>query len=264
MLVKIVAVQTQPGRQLTLEEKLHIFRHRPDFVCLPEFFGMAESTTDFRRAALAMNEQLEQLAQLSDELDTTLIGGSLIEAGETGLYNMSPIFHKGRLIHQYRKVNPVPGELARGLIPGQELSVVEIGGLRVGQLLCGDVFYEQNFHKLAELEPDLIFIPTSSPFRPADSLTQKKERDRKFFQAGSTLTGAYVIKVCGVGTLMGKPLQGRSLICAPWELLLKVNAVSEGVSRILSITLDIDELREFRQRMKKVIPSQSSAITSIN
>lgn len=251
MLVKVVAVQAQMGRQLTLEEKLHIFRRRPDFVCLPEYFGMPDTAADFRREALTMNEQLEGLAQLSNELDTTLIGGSLIEAGAEGLYNMSPLFHKGTLLAQYRKNSPVPGELTRGIIPGSEMTVVDVGGLRLGLLLCGDVFHEENFRRLEKLEPDIIFIPTSSPFRPADSLTRKKARDKKYFQAGSAIAGAYVVKVCGVGSLMGKPLQGRSLICAPWEILMRVNAPFEGTARILSITLDIGEIREFRRRQQE-------------
>jgi len=38
MLIKVVAFQGEIGKQLTLEEKIYIFKQRPDFVCLPEYY----------------------------------------------------------------------------------------------------------------------------------------------------------------------------------------------------------------------------------
>lgn len=250
MLVKVIAVQARMGHQLTLEEKLHIFRQRPDFVCLPEYWPIAHDVGDFHRAALARTEYVERLARLSDELDTVLIGGSIVEAVRDKLYNCALVFDRGRLLGRYRKINPVPGEVRAGISPGNDHFVLESGSIRIGLLLCGDVFFKRNFERLAALEADLIFVPTTSPYRPADSLTAKRERDRVYFQAGATLAGAYVIKVCGVGEFMGQPLQGRSLIAAPWEILQRVNQASENAPRILSGTLDTDEIRDFRGRMR--------------
>lgn len=251
MLVKVVAVQARMGQQLTLEEKLCIFRQRPDYVCLPEYWGMDQGVNDFHRAVLARNEYMDKLAQLSDELDTVLIGGSIVEAEKDQLYNCAQVFDRGRTVGRYRKINPVPGEIKAGISPGTDYAVFDSGPLRIGLLLCGDVFYSRNFEHLALLEPDLIFIPTTSPYRPADSLTAKHVRDRTYFQDGATVTGAYVVKTCGVGEFMGKRLQGRSLIAAPWEILKRVSSTSETNARILSATLDIGEIREFRERMKK-------------
>lgn len=251
MLIKVVAVQARMGHQLTLEEKLHIFRQRPDYVCLPEYWSIAGDVSDFHRAALDHTEYGRQLARLSDELDTVLIGGSIVEPVKEKLYNCALVFDRGRLIKRYCKINPVPGEIRAGISPGDDYLVFESGSVRIGLLLCGDVFFKQNFERLASLEPDLIFVPTTSPYRPADSLTAKHERDRTYFQAGAIITGAYVVKVCGVGKFMGQPLQGRSLIAAPWEILKRVNTTSENSATILSVTLDIDEIRDFRERLRR-------------
>ena len=261
MLVKVVAVQARMGQPLTLEEKLCIFRQRPDYVCLPEYWSIDSKAADFHRAALFALDYRENLSQLSDELDTVLIGGSIVEAKNEALYNCAPVFDRGRAIGHYRKINPVPGETKAGINPGTDYVVLESGSIRIGLLLCSDVLCSRSYERLFALEPDIIFVPTISPYRPADSITTKRERDQKYFQNGAIKTGAYVIKVCGVGEFMGKPLQGRSLITSPWEILKRVNANSEGSARILSATLDIDEIRDFRDRMKKNSDKFSQSLT---
>jgi predicted amidohydrolase len=50
---------------------------------------------------------------------------------------------------------------------------------------------------------------------------------------------------------MNKPLQGRSLIAAPWEIVKQVSATSDKSPRIITATFDLDELREFRQRLNR-------------
>ncbi|MCP4705805.1 MAG: hypothetical protein GY865_14495, partial [candidate division Zixibacteria bacterium] len=80
MLIKITAVQTQLGQELSLEQKLHIFKQRPDFVCLPEYCMINESDTDFSRTALKIKDHLEYLKNLSVEFGTCLIAGSVVEA----------------------------------------------------------------------------------------------------------------------------------------------------------------------------------------
>jgi len=64
MLVKVAIVQSRLGRELPLEQKLHIFKQRPDFVCLPEYCMVGETETDFSRAALKIKENLEYLKNL--------------------------------------------------------------------------------------------------------------------------------------------------------------------------------------------------------
>jgi len=48
--------------------------------------------------------------------------------------------------------------------------------------------------------------------------------------------------------LWGGYLQGRSLVAAPWGILTRIPPYDENKRRILSFTLDIAELREFRAK----------------
>jgi len=107
-----------------------------------------------------------------------------------------------------------------------------------------------------------VFIPTTSPYRPEDSLSQKHDRDQKYFVAGAEVAGAYVVKTCGAGSIFGHRLQGRSLIAAPWGVVNRVEPLDEDSVRILTETLDIAELREFRRRYREsnLPPSNSPQI----
>ena len=252
MLTKIVVVQARMGRGLTLEEKVHIFRQRPDFVCLPEYWLIDETVEDFYRAALRASEYREYLRRLSDELTTCLIGGTIVEADGDHLFNTGYIIDRGAVVGRYRKRYPVPGEQTKGIRPGMENLVLSIDGLNVAMLICGDVFHPHLWSELRDRSVDLVMVPTTSPFRPDDSVSQKKHRDQLYFVSGAEQSGAYIIKSCAVGSIFGHLLQGRSLIAAPWGVLSRVEFGEEGSRRMLTLTLDIAELREFRRKFRRV------------
>jgi predicted amidohydrolase len=250
MLVKVAAVQSCLGRKLTLEEKLLVFKHRPDFVCLPEYFLIDETMPDFIRASLAIKDNLSYLKNLSSELSLCLIAGSVVEAQGDSLFNCSYLFNRGLKIGCYRKLNPVSGEIAKGIMPGEGLFVSEVDDLRIAILICADAININLFGLLGEMDVDIIFIPTTSPYRPGESKSEKHKRDNEIYLAGARAAAAYVVKTCGVGTLFGKPLQGRSLIASPWGILQRVDYYSEFSGCILTSILDIDEIRDFRRKGK--------------
>jgi len=257
MLVTITAMQHQTGQQLTLEQRLHIFKQRPDFVCLPEYCLIQESDTDFSRAAMHIKEDLDYLRNLSIEFSTCLIAGSVVEGADDSLYNSSYIFNRGSIVGRYRKMSPVDGELGQGILPGDKIFIATIDDIKIAVLICADAMNAGLFDLLFEQKADIIFIPTTSPYRPAESKSQKFKRDNDIFLAASQRAGAYIVKTCGVGNLFNKPLQGRSLIISPWGFIKRVPTYAEREESIMTATLDIDEIREFHS--KKEIRDLSNA-----
>ncbi|MCP4685790.1 MAG: carbon-nitrogen hydrolase family protein [bacterium] len=251
MLIKVVAVQSRMGQKLSLSEKIHIFKERPDFVCLPEYSLMDRSITDYHRAALLYREHLDYLIGLSEELRTCLIAGTVVEPEDDRLYNACYVINRGLVLGRYRKRYPVEGERRKGIAPGDRNLVVEVNGVRVGLMICGDVFFPHLYGELGEEQADVIFVPTTSAYRPEDTVSRKKDRDNTYFQSGSGAAGAYVVKVCSVGRIFDMELHGRSLIAAPWGMLRRVDFTAESNPRILSEILDIAELREFRCKLKR-------------
>lgn len=261
MLVKIVGVQARMGERLTLEEKLHIVRQRPDFVCLSEYCLLDETVTDYYQAAERRNEFLDYFRKLSQELSTCLIAGSLVESEDDRLYNTSYVIDRGVTLGRYRKRNPVPGELKKGITPGSQSLTVQVDGIRIGVLICGDVFKPELYEEQGMMDVDIIFIPTTSPYRPDESLSQKQTRDRTYFVDGAERACSYVVKVCGVGQIFGRPLQGRSLFAAPWGIVEQVKTMDEAQKRLLGVTLDMAEIRDFRRKYKAARASVDRSLT---
>ncbi len=251
MLVKIVAVQARLGQPLTLDEKIHIFKQQPDFVCLPEYYLLDHTVTDYARAALRVHDYLDYLQQLSAEFGCCLIAGTVVEPAGDKLFNTAHIFDRGLLIGKYRKQHPVARERERGISPGTRHFIFDHEDARVGILICGDVFFPERYTELGGHECDLIFIPTTSPFRPDDPPAQKHRRDEEYFASGARASGSFVIKTCGVGEIFGHPLQGRSLVAAPWGIENRVEIAAEQQKRLLAVTLDLTELRDFRRKMRQ-------------
>ncbi len=250
MLVKVIAMQARMGRELSLAEKIRVFRERPDFVCLPEYWLLDETIGDFQRAALRRVEQVSYLTALSDQLATCLIGGTVIEAEGARLFNSCPVINRGSVLGRYRKRHPVTNEAARGINPGTDELVLDVDGVRIGVMVCGDVFHPERYDDQARRQVDIVFIPTTSPYRAGDSQAMKNERDHKYFVEGARRSGAYAVKTCGVGDLLGRPLQGRSLIAAPWGILSRIDSRHESDPQTITEILDIDELRDFRSKSR--------------
>ena len=193
-----------------------------DFVCLPEYCFIPSNAPSQLYTAGDLKKNLKTLEELSVRLDTVLVGGSVVEEEEGKFYNVCNIFDRGRLVGKYRKVNLYHREAGKGIATGNRYEVFEIRGIRVGLLICADVLFPESYRKLAELEPDIIFVPTTSPYRADDYIEAREKRDSDYFLAGAQTASAYVVKCCAVDFLLGGRLQGRSLIVAPWGILKRV------------------------------------------
>jgi predicted amidohydrolase len=252
MLVKVAAVQSQLGKMLSLDERLMIFRQRPDFVCLPEYCLVEKSDPDFSRSALKIKAHLDYFVGLSVAFSTCLIGGSVVEADCDSLFNSSYIFNHGEYIGKYRKLNPVSGEMEKGILPGDNFFTHRIDRVKIGVLICADALNIDLFKSLANENVDIIFIPTTSRLREGELTIEKYRRDNEIFVKAAQEASSYIVKTCGVGSLFGNRLQGRTLIAAPWGVIKRVEPRSEAVSTILTVVLDIDEIRDFRQKRQMI------------
>jgi N-carbamoylputrescine amidase len=233
---------------------------RPDFVCLPEYFFVGNGDVTYADGAARIPDQQQRLAFLSRDLGCTVIGGTMAHPVDGGYANISSVYSRGENIGRYQKVNPHGREEQRGIIPGRDYRIFEIAGVRVGILICADVLTPDSFASMGRLEADVIFIPTVSPYRPADTLLEKDRRDAEIFVAGAQRARAYVVKTCGVGALFGGRLQGRSGIFAPWGILQRVMPDHEDRKVILTEVLDIDEIREFKRMMNPVALRDQSQV----
>ena len=214
-----------------------------DFVCLPEYCFVPLDARSQLDTAEDLEKNLGILAELSLRLDTVLIGGSVVEKEGGKFYNAGHIFDRGKPAGKYRKVNLYRREAGKGLSAGNRYEVFEVRGVHVGLLICADVLFPESYQKLARFNPDIIFVPTTSPYRADDPVEAKEKRDADYFLAGAKTTGAYVAKCCAVGSLLGGRLHGRSLVAAPWGILKRVPFEEEDKELVLTAELDLEKLK---------------------
>jgi NAD+ synthase (glutamine-hydrolysing) len=226
---RVAALQLRPGGGPAAVPVARLESAGVDLAVLPEYYWVRPDDGDVRDTARHAAEDLEALAALSARLSAVLVGGTIVESRSDGrLYNTAPVFHAGREIGRYRKRRLMPGEAAAGLGTGDDTPVFEAAGLRVGVLICADVFDDRSYAALAELRPDVIAVPTNSPLRPLDPLEDKLARDEAYFAAGARVTGAIVVKACTIGGIYGRPAQGRSLVAGPEGVAARIAPEAEG------------------------------------
>lgn len=249
MIVSVAALQYPLGGPITLEDQLHLFRRKPDFLCLPEYFPVRPGDRSHDDVSIRITPLQRELSKLSRDLACTVIGGTMPHPVEGGYGNLSTVYHHGEIVGTYQKVNPLGREEERGVVPGKEYRVFDVGGVRIGILICADVLNPNSFAEMRRLGAEIVFTPTVSPYRENDTVFDKLRRDTDIFIAGAQTARAYVVKTCGVGTIFSSRLQGRSGVFAPWGVLSRVPPDAEDQKMILTEYLDIDEIREFKSQM---------------
>lgn len=240
--LKIAAIQKRAGSHLQITEFDRWHERGIDLLCLPEYFFVVEGVRHPREMVGRRRTILTQLEAYSRRLAGIVVGGTLIEQEGNRLYNTCHIFDSGRYVGFYRKRHPTSHEQAGGISPGDEFKVFDIRGFRLGVLICADVLHPDSFLALAKLQPELIAVPTVSPYLEDDTIENKYRRDQDLFVAGAKTANAYILKACGVGDLMGERLQGRSLICSPQGILQRVNPRAEAFETVLTAEIDLDIL----------------------
>jgi len=238
--IKIAFLQERPGSGLNDDCRQFIGSAAPDILAFPEYYFV-----DFRdESVIASHARREKiflrLKEWSSGFNCILIGGSLVEQVDGRFVNRCYVFNKGEIVGHYDKIHPYDNE-GRGLIaPGTEYRVFEMDGLRIGILICADVLYPSSFANLRGLRPDLVFAPTTSPYRPNESSSDKFDRDMRIFAVGARAAQAFIIKVSASGSIAGHPLQGRSLIAAPGKILWRIDPSDEDKPALVIAELGLD------------------------
>jgi len=219
--IRIGIHQAEPGTGVRPEELAAYRDAGVGILVLPEYFWVRPGDASHQNAGAHFEEDLAEVARLSTLGDWVVVGGTVIEPRDDLWHNTCPVFQGGHELARYRKIHLMPGEARHGITPGETFVIVEALGLHLAPVICADVLYHDTFDQVASLRPDLILAPMSSPFRSVDTETEKDKRDREIFLRGAAQARAPIVKAGGMGLLFGRPLQGRSLVATPCEILFR-------------------------------------------
>lgn len=242
-ILKVAALQKRMGGVIPTAEFDRLRDLGVDLVCLPEYFFIPDRVRNQVDTAFHRQAILNRLETLSKRLVGVVVGGSLIEREGPHFYNACHIFDCGRHVGVYRKTHPTQNERSAGISPGENHRIFEVRGIRLAVLICADALFLESFQALADLKPDLIAVPTTSPFLPDDTAAEKNRRDQEIYVTGARAARSYLLKVCGVGSLMGQRLQGRSLICSPDGIIAGINPRNEALETTLIADIELDKLK---------------------
>lgn len=237
----IAMLQDVPGSDIRMAYNDILKGNRPDILALPEYYFVGFNDSSVLASCSRRDVIIDRLVEISSELDCILIGGSVVENINGFFCNRSYFFDSGKIMGYYDKIHPYDNE-GHGLIkPGYEYKVFETRGIRIGVLICADVLYTDSFNNIRGLCPDLIFVPTTSPYRENESATAKFKRDNRFFALGAERADAAIFKVCASGQVAGHTLQGRSLIATPGRIEWRNQPEFEDKSVLIVIGLETTE-----------------------
>ena len=240
MNIKIAMIQDIPGSGIRPRFWDLLREISPDIISFPEYYFVGP---DFKSvpASLADHDNfIAAMAGWSRDLNCIIIGGTVVERDGGHLYNRCHIFKDGESLGFYDKIHLYKNE-GNGLVtPGNEYKVISVEGFRIGLLICADVLYPGTFTNLKGLRPDMVIIPTTSPYRPGESSQAKFQRDIDIYAHGSEIIDCILFKTSACGNIVGHKLQGRSLIASPGKIEWRVNPEDENNSQLImaSITRD--------------------------
>jgi len=201
--LKIVLIQDQPGSGIRDPYMKILLDINPDIIAVPEYYFVNPDEKNIVVSSFRHDKALTKLRDWSVSLNCAVIGGSIVTESRGKLYNRSYFIDKGNVVGFYDKIHPYKNE-GRGLIEK-----------KIGILICADVLYPDSYSNIRGLKPDLIFVPTTSPYREKETPQVKFDRDNRLFVKGAEITGSVIFKVCASGKIGGRRFQARSLIATP-------------------------------------------------
>ena len=231
MNLRIAMCQMPLGISLVRREIETLRRYRPHFVCFPEYFFVNVNLGNHAQTPHNQSLQLRRIQTLSRCLETVVIGGTMPERNGTLLHNTTFVFHNGTPLGYYRKKHLFFAE--EGVItPGERYQIFEAYGIRFGVLICADVFDDEGFIFMRDNGVRIIFSPTFS-LKKQETVEDKYRRDQEIYVRGAKLSGAFIVKVCGVKSPYRNFLQARSLIAGPEGIIYRVHPEEEDRAMII-------------------------------
>lgn len=212
---------------------------KPDVIVLPEMWNTGYALKEIRQLAdWGGSRTAELLSAFSKEHGVNIIGGSIAEGREDGVYNTSLAFDRnGREIGRYSKIHLFRlMEEEKHLRAGEKTGELELEGVRAGLMICYDIRFPELFRSLALGGAKMAFVPAEWP-------NPRLHHWRTLLTARAIENQMYVIACNRCGTSGETSFFGHSVIIDPWGEIIAEAGGEEGILRG-AVSLDlVDEVR---------------------
>lgn len=232
--------------------------YESDFVVLPELFNAPlmgkynklSPDKAIRELAKYTVPIREELSKLAISYNVNIVGGSMPEIKEDGLYNTAYFLHRSGKIDFYDKIHPTPSEEYQwGMSGGNKLNVIESDCGKVGMLICYDVEFPELPRLLADKGMKILFVPFLTDTQNAYN------RVRYCAQARAIENECYVAIAGTVGNLPkvnNMDLQyAQSAVLTPSDFAFPVNGIkaeaTPNTEMIVVSDVDLSLLQELHE-----------------
>src|SRR6185312_7116655 len=183
-----------------------------------------------------------ELARLAARIAGPTVVVGYPELGESGLrHNATAVIRDGRIIAGYRKhtlPNYTVFDEQRYFTPGTEPCVFDVAGMRVGLVICEDIWFPEPARRSRDKGAELIVVPNGSPYH-----TRQQSLRRGVVAARAVETGCAIVYVNRVGGQDELVFDGASFIAdAGGEVAQQLPAWQETIA-----------LAEFNGAMPKAV-----------
>ncbi|KUG04672.1 nitrilase/cyanide hydratase and apolipoprotein n-acyltransferase [hydrocarbon metagenome] len=223
-----------------------------DLIILPEVFNSPYQADLFPAYAEPYpGPTTEFLSRTAREKGVAIVGGSIIEQSAQGkLYNSSFVFDEhGNLLGRHRKIHlfdvDMPGRItfkeSDTLSPGNNITLFEFHGIRIGLLICYDIRFPEVSRALALAGADLLIVPaafnhTSGPLFWELMMRSRAVDQQLYVAAAAPATNQDALYHAW----------GNSLIVDPWGRII---ARADDREQIVFAELDFSVNEEIRREI---------------
>lgn len=215
-------------------------KEKPDTIVLPEtwntgFFPI-ENTEEL--SDKDGKQTIDLLSRLSKELNVNIVGGSVVNKKEGGIYNSSYIFNReGECIAQYDKTHLFSymhedDHFKKGV----KVTTFELDGIKCGIIICYDVRFLELVRTLTLQGIKILFVVAQWPvprLRHWEILNTARAIENQI----------YVVCVNSCGTAGETVYAGHSALIDPWgESIVKASDKEEIITGELDLGI-VDKIR---------------------
>jgi hypothetical protein len=229
--IRIILYQKPLGIEIPNHDLSAMKAYKPHFVCFPEYFFVDQALGNHGQTPENQIKQINRIRDLSSEIGTVVIGGTMPEVIDGKMYNTTFVFQEGKELGFYRKIHLFFAEVGK-ITPGDTYKTFSAYGITFGVLICADIFHDESFTFMRDHGAKIIFTPTFS-LKKKETPEDKFKRDNDIYVRGARLADAVIVKVCGVPSAYKPFLQARSLIADKNRVIYRVQPDEEAAGIVI-------------------------------
>ncbi|MBH0166172.1 carbon-nitrogen family hydrolase [Fictibacillus sp. 7GRE50] len=225
-----------------IENKIRkaVKHHNPDTIVLPELWDTGYDLTRLDEISDHDGEKAKKwLSELSKELDTNIVGGSIAYRESNSVYNTSLTYNRnGEHVGTYSKAHLITlMEEEKYISPGSNSNLFTIDGNLSTLAICYDIRFPEWIRAPFIKGAKILFVPAEWPI-------QRQSHWRALLIARAIENQCYVIACNRVGSDPKNTFAGQSLIIDPWGDIIAEGSVHEEEILTAEISPElVDEVR---------------------